>query len=1134
MLMAFKRNYFFPVFTAYLAGMGCTHAAVSVNDTLTGASSSYKWQAMGGACLTAGNNSGSIPACVGLPYYSGKTLVGGATGRLPDAVGQGALRLTNGAVDTGANGNNQTGAVYAQDVFPSNAGVNITFKTVTYGGNAYKNHASVASGADGIAFFLADATQVTSVDSSTRTGSFGGSLGYSCANGKDVSTSTPDGSDGLYGAYIGLGIDEFGNFSNPGDNTSTGPGLGWNRVTLRGAGNINWKWLSTQKPSYYPANILNTRTLQNNAVKQACLNGKLYQYSLNTKGAVVNTEVPNTGTNYSGFYNYPYIVHSDIMDTQKSSTDTIDARKQRKAIFSQEATNMPKRGSATPITYNIKITQDGLLSFAYSYNGGQTIQVLDKQNITASNGPLPKNFRFGFTGGTGGGSNVHEIMCFKAEQITGSASSASGNVPPLGRVQVGSQLYIATYHPQNWWGQLTAQSLIADANGVVTVNPKANWDASCKLTGGTCESTGTSTTAQTSRKLFTWNGSGTTLSWANLNSSQQTALGSTTALGQTALNWLTGSRTDERKSDGSGSLRSRDSLMGDIVNSSPSWVGGPNSPYKGIWKDMLNTGATPSENSATKKYDDFASDNKERTNVVYVGANDGFLHGFRTGKTNADGTQDTTNNDGQEVFAYMPDQVLRTINNQSNSNLALPATDYGHNAFVDATPGTGDLFYGGAWHTWLVGGLGLGGNIGGVVSDDTSISKGAIYALDITDPDNFSAGKVLGEWNSDNLTCTNNTTCKDSLGSTVGTPQVRRLHDGNWAVIFPNGQNSKTGEAGIYVMTVSQSDGSRTFRYIKAADPVKSGTSITQRNGISQVTPADLDGDHITDYVYAGDMLGNVWRFDLTSSTPSNWSAGATPVFSAGQPITTAVTVSSTTKNEVYRVILNFGTGRLYPQTLDKIAGSATGDHYLYGIWDADMSGWNAKSTFAYESIASASTVAVTDLLTRTITDYTYTDAVRGINGVRTVSGETLCWKGSTLCTTGNNKLGWRMKLPGSHEQIFYNPVFRDGFVTFNTAIPEVAQLLSCDTQAAAGYTIALPPDTGVPAKSYFAELPSGQFGGNEVAGIGTSGVGSTLSVSTGNSTYLITQTNEGKAKAFKVDPSANANYKRITWIKRR
>lgn len=198
-----------------------------------------------------------------------------------------------------------------------------------------------------------------------------------------------------------------------------------------------------------------------------------------------------------------------------------------------------------------------------------------------------------------------------------------------------------------------AQSLVEDTStGAVTINSTANWDASCKLTGGSCESTGKATTAQSLRKLFTWNGTGKELSWSNLSTDQQTALGNTAA-----LNWLTGSRTDERKSDGTGSLRARDSVLGDIVNSSPTWVGAPASPYSSVWKDLLFSTTTMPEGSSS--YASFANASKTRTHAVYVGANDGYLHAFRSGKNKADGTLDMGNNDGQELLAYMPDLVVR-------------------------------------------------------------------------------------------------------------------------------------------------------------------------------------------------------------------------------------------------------------------------------------------------------------------------------------------------------------------------------------------------------------------------------------------------------------------------------------------
>ena len=177
---------------------GTTQAQQLINDTLTGPSSSYNWKALKGACLTAGNNTGSIPACSGLPYYDGKQLVGGANGRLPDPVGRGALRLTNGDFAAGGNnGDNQTGAVVSDFRFPTNEGLQVTFTTVTYGGDGLNG-----TGADGISFYLMDGDKQPSV------GGLGGSLGYSCSN---VNSQY----DGVAGGYIGIGIDEYGNFSNP-------------------------------------------------------------------------------------------------------------------------------------------------------------------------------------------------------------------------------------------------------------------------------------------------------------------------------------------------------------------------------------------------------------------------------------------------------------------------------------------------------------------------------------------------------------------------------------------------------------------------------------------------------------------------------------------------------------------------------------------------------------------------------------------------------------------------------------------------------------------------------------------------------------------------------------------------------
>src|SRR2546429_3098536 len=206
----------------------------------------------------------------------------------------------------------------------------------------------------------------------------------------------------------------------------------------------------------------------------------------------------------------------------------------------------------------------------------------------------------------------------------------------------------------------------------------------------------------------------------------------------------------------------------------------------------------------------------------------------------------------------MPGEVVQTIHSPTN-NVDYANVQYGHNFFVDATAATGDLFYRGQWHTWLASGLGPGGN--------------AIFALDVTDPTpaNFAESKaaslVVGEWNSSTISCASSaggSSCGSNLGNTYGTPQLRRLHAGKWALIFGNGYGRATGDAGILILTIAPNTAATTFYYLST----QTGSAASP-NGIAFPSAADLDADHTTDYVYAGDLQGNLWRFDLTSNNRS-------------------------------------------------------------------------------------------------------------------------------------------------------------------------------------------------------------------------------------------------------------------------
>ena len=195
-------------------------------------------------------------------------------------------------------------------------------------------------------------------------------------------------------------------------------------------------------------------------------------------------------------------------------------------------------------TISCKISQNGLLSLSYATcpatGCGAWQSVLTKQDITASNGPLPTNFLFGFAGSTGGSTNIHEILCFRADPATSASSSAGASEKQSAKLETGVQAYFAYYNPSGGWtGRVTASSLGFDTFGNVVINSTPNWDASCVLTGvpagSTCSTTGAAglIAAQApnspgtagSRQILTWDGSsGIPFQYSSLTSAQKAAI----------------------------------------------------------------------------------------------------------------------------------------------------------------------------------------------------------------------------------------------------------------------------------------------------------------------------------------------------------------------------------------------------------------------------------------------------------------------------------------------------------------------------------------------------------------------------------------------------------------------------------
>ena len=228
-------------------------------------------------------------------------------------------------------------------------------------------------------------------------------------------------------------------------------------------------------------------------------------------------------------------------------------------------------------------------------------------------------------------------------------------------------------------------------------------------------------------------------------------------------------------------------------------------------------------------YSAFLLDKNDRTAMIYAGANDGMLHGFDAAT-------------GQEKLAYVPNAVWPNLPLLTN-----PA--YTHKYFVDGSPTAWDAYWGTSWKTVLVGSLGAGGK--------------AVYALDVSNPNTFGNSNVLWEFT------------HADMGYVMGNVTVARFADDNYWAVFGNGYASTSGKAVLYMVRV---DAPGTVKMIEVDNA---------GNGLSTPTLVDSDGDRIIDMIYAGDLKGNVWKFDVSGSNTSTWKSaylqGSTsePLFTA-------------------------------------------------------------------------------------------------------------------------------------------------------------------------------------------------------------------------------------------------------------
>ncbi|MDH5179399.1 MAG: PilC/PilY family type IV pilus protein [Gammaproteobacteria bacterium] len=595
--------------------------------------------------------------------------------------------------------------------------------------------------------------------------------------------------------------------------------------------------------------------------------------------------------------------------------------------------------------------------------------------------------------------------------IEGRTSSAASVASNTGFISNSLSTYIfqGKFESNDWTGNLFSYK-VSDA-GVVDTAPTL--DASLVMKSRI----GTDGSNHTDRHIYSMNtdtSAGIEFNWASISPNQRTTLGS-----ENVLNYVRGYRGCEISSAGScsGSKTLRDRNLkstwqfGSFINSAPVFIGPPALRYPDEWPG----GSSAPENAANKPYSEFQTAKSGRKPVVYIGSNDGMLHAFDAETLN-------------ELFAYVPGSVYSNIVYYSDPS-------YTHRYMVDGTPTVMDVFFASKseWKTVLVGGLNKGGT--------------SIFALDVTNPFSFVKGNVLWEF-----------TDKD-LGFTYSRPSVVRMKNGKWVAIFGNGYNnttkttnpSTTGNAVLYIVDIE------TGALIKKLD-TQSGinddpTGTSSPNGLSTVAVVDLNNDYIADFAYAGDLFGNLWRFDISDADPNNWrvfgrtsNPDTTPIFVARgpggnpQPITVRPEVSRTTTNGV---MVYFGTG-LYLQQPDK---TSTSDQTFYAVLDdpeaeklltvprglTNRAGMTPQTmtdtTHNSETVRSFSANATSDLYSSWYVDLPAPGErvvgeplLRGLPSHKRVIFTTIIPSTADACGFGGNS--WIVELDARNGNKTYNPVF--------------------------------------------------------------------------------------------------------------
>ncbi len=523
---------------------------------------------------------------------------------------------------------------------------------------------------------------------------------------------------------------------------------------------------------------------------------------------------------------------------------------------------------------------------------------------------------------------------------TGAAAAASTS--SLQPVEGDNDIYVAQFTSVKWIGDLLSYKINPTTGAIST---KASWSAKTQL----------DLIAPASRTIYYRDPSGTALkafNYANLTADSYAGhfdgfCAKVGANGGASPAQCTTLGASDKSAANSGAnlvaflrgdrsmdyYRTRESALGDVINASPLFVGKPSFRY-------LENG-----------YPSFASTNAGRTAVILVAANDGMLHAFDRAT-------------GSERWAYVPSLVIPKLYKLADTSFA---TSHGY--YVDGSPQMGDIYVGGQWRTIVVGGLGGGGR--------------GYYALDVTNP---ASPTLLWEFSNTNL------------GLSFGNPVITKRADGTWVVVFASGYNNVSpGDGNGHLFVLNASTGALLMdvpTYTAGSTPA--GTTGAP-SGLTKVNAwTDSDTNNLARRFYGGDLMGNLWRFDIDNLVQPHQRAlllaelkiGSTP-----QSIMVKPALGEVVYNGVNYPVVYVATGR-YLGTSDL---SNTSVQSVYAIKDPLI-----DSSYGDINLSSA-------LVSNTLT--AGTDAAG--NATRAVTALPVNWA---------TQAGWKANFPGTGERVSVNP----------------------------------------------------------------------------------------------------------------